>query len=82
MPEADRGAISGLAVATRGVGLLLGPPLVGLAVDLLEPTLSATGGYAAVWPAVAIPILAVIPLVALLSDTEARVSRRRATRRP
>jgi MFS family permease len=33
MPPTDRGAVSGLAVTTRGIGLLVGPPLVGLAVD-------------------------------------------------
>jgi MFS family permease len=73
MPPADRGAAAGLAVSTRGVGLLIGPPLVGLAVDLLEPTLEATSGYAAVWPAVSIPILAAIPLVAVLADAETRL---------
>jgi MFS family permease len=77
MPEADRGAVSGLAVMTRGIGLLVGPPLVGLAVDLLEPTLDATQGYAAVWLTVAIPILAAIPLVAILADAESRLPKRR-----
>jgi Na+/melibiose symporter-like transporter len=77
MPPTDRGAISGLAVTTRGIGLLVGPPLVGLAVDLLEPTLSSTKGYAAVWPVVAIPILAVIPLVVSLARTEERLPRLR-----
>ncbi len=70
MPGHDQGATTGLAVTTRGIGLLLGPPLVGLAVDLLDPVLDATNGYAAVWPAVALPVLAVIPLVARLRKAE------------
>lgn len=70
MPGHDQGATTGLAVTTRGIGLLLGPPLVGLAVDLLEPVLDATNGYAAIWPAVALPVLAVIPLVASLRRAE------------
>jgi MFS family permease len=70
MPPRDRGAVSGLALMTKGVGLLIGPPLVGLSVDLFRPYLESTQGYAVVWPAVAIPILAVLPLVTLLAEAE------------
>jgi MFS family permease len=70
MPPGDRGAVSGLALMTKGIGLLIGPPLVGLAVDLSRPYLEATQGYAIVWPAVAIPILAVLPLVTRLAEEE------------
>ncbi len=71
MPGHDQGATSGLAVTTRGIGLLLGPPLVGLAIDLFDPLLEETQGYAAMWPVVALPVLAVIPLVATMRKTEA-----------
>jgi MFS family permease len=71
IPAGDRGTISGLAVTTRGLGLLIGPLTAGAAIDILSPYLSATDGYAAVWPAVAIPVLAVIPLVKTLADAEA-----------
>ncbi|HEX2506103.1 MAG TPA: MFS transporter, partial [Gaiellaceae bacterium] len=70
MPPGDKGAVSGLALMTKGVGLLVGPPLVGLAVDLSRSWLEATDGYAIVWPAVAIPILAVLPLVTRLAEEE------------
>jgi MFS family permease len=70
MPDRDQGAISGLALTTRGVGLLLGPPLVGLLVDLFEPVLEQTEGYAIIWPAVALPVLAVLPVVAWLARAE------------
>ena len=70
MPPRDKGAVSGLALMTKGVGLLVGPPLVGLAVDLSRPYLEATQGYAIVWPAVAVPILAVLPLVTRLAEEE------------
>jgi MFS family permease len=70
MPRDDLGAVSGLALMTKGVGLLIGPPVVGLSIDLFRPWLESTDGYAAVWPTVAIPILAVIPLVVLLRDEE------------
>jgi MFS family permease len=79
MPEEYRGATTGLAVTTRGLGLLLGPLLVGAAIDLARPYLEATEGYAIVWPAVGLPILAVIPIVVSLARAEARGTRRRAT---
>ena len=78
MPPRDRGAVSGLALMTKGVGLLIGPPLVGLAVDLSRPYLESTQGYAIVWPAVAIPILAVLPLVTRLAEEERLKDRERA----
>ncbi len=70
MPRQHRGAISGLATTTKGLGLLLGAPLAGAAIDLARPYLSATDGYGVLWPICGIPILAVIPLVARLSRAE------------
>jgi hypothetical protein len=64
-------------VTTRGLGLLIGPLAAGAAIDVSRPYLEATDGYAVVWPAVAIPILAVIPLVALLGEAEAKGTGRR-----
>ncbi len=76
IPAGDRGTISGLAVTARGLGLVIGPLSAGAAIDILRPYLSSTDGYAAVWPVMAIPILAAIPLVARLADAEASGSRR------
>jgi MFS family permease len=70
MPRGDRGAVTGLATTTKGFGLLIGPLAVGAAVDLFDGILESTDGYAVVWPAVAIPILAVIPIVTLLAEAE------------
>jgi MFS family permease len=72
IPARDRGTISGLAVTTRGLGLIIGPLAAGAAIDILHSSLSATEGYAAMWPTVAIPVLAVIPLLKRLADAEAR----------
>jgi MFS family permease len=63
MPHEHRGAISGLATTTKGIGLLLGAPVAGAAIDLARPWLSATDGYQILWPVCGIPILAAIPLV-------------------
>jgi MFS family permease len=81
MPARDRGAITGLATTTKGLGLVVGPLAVGAAIDIFRPILEKTDGYAVVWPAVAIPILAAIPLAALLADAESRIARGRETAR-
>jgi MFS family permease len=73
MPRGDRGAITGLATTTKGVGLIVGPLAVGAAIDLFHGVLESTDGYAIVWPAVGIPVLAVIPLVTLLAEAENRL---------
>ncbi len=70
MPEHDRGAVTGLATTTKGIGLVAGPLAAGVAIDAFGPVLESTGGYAALWPTVAIPVLAVIPIVTLLADAE------------
>lgn len=70
MPEQDRGAISGLATTTKGVGLLTGPLLAGAAIDILRPYLDETEGYQVLWPILGVPILLVIPLVARLVAAE------------
>ncbi|MEO8290669.1 MAG: MFS transporter, partial [Gaiellaceae bacterium] len=72
MPTTDRGTITGLATTTKGIGLLIGPLAVGGAIDIFHRYFESTDGYGALWPVVAIPVLAVIPLVALLAEAEAR----------
>jgi hypothetical protein len=75
MPSRDRGAISGLATTTKGLGLLVGAPVAGAAIDLTRPYLQATSGYQILWPVCALPILAVIPLVYRLIAAEPRSGR-------
>ena len=70
MPDHDQGATSSLAIVTKGIGLLAGPPIVGLAIDLSESALEATDGYAAMWVVVALPVLLVTPLLRRLADDE------------
>jgi MFS family permease len=62
-PPQHRGAASGLATTTKGVGLIIGPIAAGGAIDLRSPYLEATDGYQILWPLLGVPILAVIPLV-------------------
>ena len=72
MPAADRGAIAGLATTTKGIGLITGPLLAGIAIDLLSPYLEDTHGYQVLWPILAVPVLLAIPLVARLAHVEKR----------
>jgi MFS family permease len=70
MPPGERGAISGLATTTKGVGLVIGPLAAGAVIDILRPHLEATEGYQALWPVLGLPIILAIPLVARLARVE------------
>ncbi len=70
MPPQHRGAIAGLATTTKGMGLLVGPLVAGVMIDVLKPHLNRTDGYEALWPVCAVPVLAAIPLVASLIRAE------------
>jgi MFS family permease len=79
MPVQHRGAVSGLATTTKGLGLLIGTPIAGAAIDLSRPWLQATDGYQIVWVVCGIPILAAIPLVYRLMLAESVSGRPRPT---
>jgi MFS family permease len=72
MPPEHRGAISGLATWTKGFGLIIGPIVVGGAIDIFGPYLQATDGYQLLWPLCGVPILLAMPLVASLVKHEPR----------
>src|SRR5205809_1142844 len=72
VPEEHRGAVSGLATTTKGIGSLVGAPIAGLAIDLAGPYFNATDGYQVLWPICGLPILAAIPLLVRLIEVEPR----------
>ena len=72
MPADDRGAVTGLATTTKGIGLLIGPLLAGAMIDILHPYLEATEGYQVLWPVLGIPILLSVPIVGALVRAEKR----------
>jgi MFS family permease len=76
VPSQHRGAVSGLATTTKGIGLLIGAPVAGIAIDLARPYLHATDGYQILWPICGIPILAAIPLLVRLIAVEDAMSPR------
>src|SRR3954469_3889510 len=49
-PAGGQGAAAGLVDVSRGLGLVLGPLVVGVAVSGSSSVLTATHGYAAMWP--------------------------------
>ena len=49
MPEDEHGMLTGLYSMSRGLGVMLGPLLAGVAIELGEPLFSSTAGYAATW---------------------------------
>jgi MFS family permease len=71
-PPEHRGAVSGLATTTKGFGLIIGPIAVGAAMDIFGGYFESTDGYQLLWPILAVPILAVIPLVRHLVQLETR----------
>ena len=76
VPVEHRGTASGLATTTKGIGLLIGAPLAGLAIDLAQPYLETTSGYQILWPICGLPILAAIPLLVRLMEIEPRTNAR------
>src|SRR5512132_146539 len=73
-PPEHRGAVSGLATTTKGFGLIIGPIAAGAAMDIFGQYFESTDGYQLLWPILAVPILAVIPLVRHLAQLEARAA--------
>ena len=61
-------------MATIGIGLLIGPLVAGVMIDVMSPYLKETQGYEVLWPVCAIPVLAAIPLVASLMKREREAS--------
>ena len=70
MPPEHRGAISGIATTTKGWGLLIGPLVAGVLIDVFSPYLKKTDGYQVLWPVCAVPVLLAIPIVASLLRAE------------
>jgi MFS family permease len=74
VPVEHRGAVSGLATTTKGIGLLVGAPVAGLAIDLARPYLKATQGYQILWPICGVAILGAIPLLVRLMEIEPKTN--------
>jgi len=68
-PNGAQGAAAGLLDLSRGVGVVLGPVLVGAAVTgTADGWFAATNGYAAMWPVIGLAVLATLPILRLLRE--------------
>jgi len=62
-PAGRAGAAAGLLDFSRGLGVVLGPIVVGAAIEAFRGPLASTHGYAAMWPVIGIPVLASLLLL-------------------
>ncbi len=62
-PQGAEGVAAGLVDVSRGVGIVLGPLLVGWAVRFSGGLFEETHGYAALWPVIGFATLAAVPLL-------------------
>ena len=71
-PPGAEGAVSGLFNVSRGLGVVLGPIVVGAAIDLLGPLFPSTQGFGAMWIAVGVPVLASLLFLRGLGSSDRR----------
>lgn len=75
MPRGLHGLLTGFYSTSRGLGVMLGPLLGGLAIQLLRGLFPSTHGFAAVWIVCSASLLASIPLLHRLRSAERRARR-------
>ncbi len=63
MPREHHGLLTGFYSMSRGLGVMLGPLLGGVAISVLKGAFPATHGYAAVWIVTSASLLASIPVL-------------------
>jgi MFS family permease len=66
MPRAHHGMLTGFYSLSRGLGVMLGPLLAGLAIQLLSGQFTSTRGYGAMWIVTSAAVLASIPVLVRL----------------
>jgi MFS family permease len=72
LPESDHGAGAALFSISRGLGLLAGPLLAGLAITVLDGgVFESTDGYAALFLVVSVSVLVTLPMLRKMSATDA-----------
>jgi MFS family permease len=72
-PDSSQGAAAGLVDFSRGVGVVLGPVIVGAAVTASASLLSNTHGYAIMWPVIGVPVLLSLLLLGRFAGSPAAV---------
>ena len=62
-PDGSAGVAAGIVDVSRGLGVVLGPLLVGVAVSNSGSLFAETHGYAAMWPVIGVATLLAVPLL-------------------
>jgi MFS family permease len=65
-PPGSAGTAAGIVDFTRGIGVVAGPIVVGTAIGAFQDVFPSTNGYAAMWPVIAVPVLASVLVLGLL----------------
>jgi hypothetical protein len=81
-PAGGQGAAAGLVDVSRGLGLVLGPLVVGAAVSGSSSFFTATHGYAAMWPVIGLAVLLSVPLLRRLDPSVSTAVSLGGTRSP
>ena len=68
-PPGSEGAAAGLLDFSRGIGVVLGPVAVGVAIGIAEPLFESTRGYGVMWPVIGLPVLLAAYLLKPLDAT-------------
>jgi MFS family permease len=69
-PRGSEGAAAGLLDFSRGVGVVLGPVVVGAAIGIAGPLFESTHGYGVMWPVIGVPVLLAAFLLKPLEETQ------------
>ena len=69
-PAGSEGAVSGLFNLSRALGVILGPIVVGAAIDVGASLFQATNGYGAMWVAIGVPIVLSLAFLPALERVE------------
>ena len=78
-PAGAEGSVSGLFNLSRAVGVILGPIVVGAAIDVAGPLFASTNGYAAMWVAIGVPIVVSLAFLPALERADREPARAATT---
>jgi MFS family permease len=70
MPEDEHGALTGFYSMSRGIGIVTGPILAGVAITVFAPVFPGTRGFQAMWFVCAAAALASLPFLHRLRDAD------------
>jgi MFS family permease len=69
-PDGSEGAAAGLQDFSRGVGVVLGPVVVGAVIGLSRPAFESTHGYASMWLVIGVPVVLAAILLRRLEPSD------------